>query len=394
MPESNQPRSIILFANTKWFLCNFKLPLILYLANLYPSKNIYALYLRDGPTTSSDVLDDLSRSGVKLCRFDQFVTRKIAKGSHPFGSSLLLVYTIGPILLAGSFLFLLSSRSCKACVTLEGLGRLFSSERIYPRLIKRIVESLYRVLFRSVYCRIFVLNYTDYSYILERRISPFHAVTVIPGTGVSLSRFTPSSLAFCKRNKQRQSDDHKDQFVFSYIGRVSHEKGFYRFIAAVQCLKNLSPLHSGFAFLVACPQSDLDAFSESDCVFFSSLGISLRSYVPDPILFYSNTDVVVIPTMYGEGLSRVALECASLGLPVVAFDNMGVDGVIVNGLNGIVLSSRSPYSLAMAMTEIHSQYASFKEASLLQRDLIASRFSDDASLQSVKSVILSLIEEM
>lgn len=117
--------SVILFANTRWFVCNFKSPLISYLCQAYPDKKIYVIYLRNGPVVSPETLQYLKSLNVVFCRLGSFLVARLRSFSIPFNRSILLVYTIGPILLSGIFLKILSRNKFLACATLEGLGRLF-----------------------------------------------------------------------------------------------------------------------------------------------------------------------------------------------------------------------------------------------------------------------------
>lgn len=241
--------------------------------------------------------------------------------------------------------------------------------------------------------RVVVLNYSDYSYILERNIAPFSTLKVIPGTGLNFDHFSPTKLTSYGRHHGLTNHKYTRNFTFAYFGRISQEKGFYRYIASIQYIRNSFDISSELTFLVVCPQTDIDAFSASDHTFFTSIGVRFRPYVPEPMSYYCLVDAVVIPTMYGEGLSRVGLECAALGIPVVGFSNRGLEGVIVNGVNGILLESYSPYCLAVAMFNIYSNIDSYAKDARLHRDDLAKQYSDSSSLSAFAAVIESMIHE-
>ena len=60
--------------------------------------------------------------------------------------------------------------------------------------MKRIVEILYRYLLFKIYSAVFVLNYTDYAYLLEHKLITISKLFIIPGTGIDSKRFNPTNL--------------------------------------------------------------------------------------------------------------------------------------------------------------------------------------------------------
>jgi len=46
------------------------------------------------------------------------------------------------------------------------------------------------------------------------------------------------------------------------------------------------------------------------------------------------SDVFVLPSAHREGIPRVLLEAASMGLPLVTTDSPGCNEVVVDGVNG------------------------------------------------------------
>ncbi|WP_053373710.1 glycosyltransferase family 4 protein [Paenibacillus sp. FJAT-27812] len=61
---------------------------------------------------------------------------------------------------------------------------------------------------------------------------------------------------------------------------------------------------------------------------------------------YRNADIAVIPTIFSEGTSLACLEAMSCGLPVVSANVGGLNDIVIDGMNGRLVSPR-----AQALTE-------------------------------------------
>lgn len=64
---------------------------------------------------------------------------------------------------------------------------------------------------------------------------------------------------------------------------------------------------------------------------------------------YAWADVVVMPSLWGEGLPMVLLEAMASGVVVIATPDGSIPEVIKNGWNGILVEKSSPQSLAEAL---------------------------------------------
>ena len=120
----------------------------------------------------------------------------------------------------------------------------------------------------------------------------------------------------------------------------------------------------------------------------------IRPYTTNPIDYYSVSSAIVLPSMYGEGLSRVALETSFLGLPIIGFINRGLEEVVINGKNGILTSNLSPYSLAMAINTVYTEYESYRENARNHSKTLINRFGEKASNNMMMREIEDLIEEI
>src|SRR5206468_1936880 len=59
-----------------------------------------------------------------------------------------------------------------------------------------------------------------------------------------------------------------------------------------------------------------------------------RDDMPDLL---AKASVVVLPTMYGEGVPKILLEAAATGRPIVATDVRGCREIVKHGINGLLV---------------------------------------------------------
>ena len=74
-----------------------------------------------------------------------------------------------------------------------------------------------------------------------------------------------------------------------------------------------------------------------------------RSDVPQVL---AASDVFVLPTFYREGIPRVLLEAASMGLPLVTARSPGCGEVVEEGVNGHLVPARDAAALAAAVARL------------------------------------------
>jgi len=364
----------IVFCNTLWFSLNFKYEVCERLLREYNSVKV--IYLRKGPPHIKSKKKSLENNGCDFLSFTEYIIYRLKKIYKINKNSLLLTFTIGPILL-GSLPIIFNQK--RKIVVLEGLGRVFSSKKFIYKFLKVLLINIYRFIFYFSFTKIIVLNYTDFSYLLEENISPLSKLNIIPGTGINKNHFNIENIKKYKTNSDKKN-------WISYVGRIDKDKGFYSFIAAASYLINNNCLKN-HKFVAICPHDDIknlpNGFSED----LKNRGIFLYPYVPDILVYYCNIKILVIPTIYAEGLSRVALEATLLGIPVVGTFNRGVVSIVKNNYSGILLHDSSSYRIAFSVQEIVENYDYFVKNSKLHSNIIANRYGIEKSIKSLFDII-------
>jgi len=180
-----------------------------------------------------------------------------------------------------------------------------------------------------------------------------HAKTTVlaagSGNGVDGARFqfTKDQLKQAQINRAKMGIA-RDCRVIGFVGRLTKDKGIIELVEAFEQIaaKNSSVhllLIGGFEPGDAIPESTVNAIAKNS-------RISVTGLVLDTTLYYSQFDLVVLPS-YREGFPNVALEAAAAALPVVGYRATGTVDAVQDGITGRLVPIGCVESLADAIQE-------------------------------------------
>jgi glycosyltransferase involved in cell wall biosynthesis len=135
--------------------------------------------------------------------------------------------------------------------------------------------------------------------------------------------------------------------VVGFLGRLDRHKG------VELLLREFHSLPQGRPTLLIGGTGDRD-YEEELRSRFASASVVFEGFVsPEDIL--RRVDVVVIPSLWHEPLSRVVFEAYSHGLPVIASRRGGLPEIVDEGTTGLLFDPDVPGSLARAIGEVTSR---------------------------------------
>jgi glycosyltransferase involved in cell wall biosynthesis len=143
------------------------------------------------------------------------------------------------------------------------------------------------------------------------------------------------------------SERDDDRIVVRYTGGSNPLKGADVLVAALTRVGRLDNLR-----VVA---HDLDEAVERSGRSASRLPVELRSrYVPEELdELFTDTDVLLVPSVMRETYSIVTREALARGVPVIATDSLGPEEVVTHDRNGLVLPAGDADALANALSSLH-----------------------------------------
>ena len=99
---------------------------------------------------------------------------------------------------------------------------------------------------------------------------------------------------------------------------------------------------------------------------------------------YQLADVVVIPSVWPEPLSRVGLEAMAAGKPVIGTNVGGTPEQIEDGITGYIVPRKEPVALAEAIVKVLSDDALRQHMGQAAQKRAATKFSHEVNLQKMQ----------
>ena len=136
------------------------------------------------------------------------------------------------------------------------------------------------------------------------------------------------------------------------ISRMLWDKGVKEFIEAAKLIQKrykdvefwlLGPVDKDNPSAV--PKETLKAWERKGIVKYFGVTEDVRPFI-------CQSDVVVLPSFYREGVPRVPLETMAMSKPIITTDAPGCRETVVDGVNGFMVKPRNVEILAEAMEKM------------------------------------------
>jgi len=380
-PELHQ--RVVFVANTSWYLYNFRLSLIRYLAArgfdvqlLAPEDHYTALLEADGWTVHRWQVSRRSinpwmegRAQLDLLRHYRNLKPDLV---HHFTIKACLYGTVAAK--AAGVPHVINA--------VTGLGHLFLAERKRARILRKLVKLPYRAAFSARRSTVVFQNAADQELLVKLGLVEPSRSSVISSSGVDLIRFQPAGT-----DRPFQTPP-----VLLFPSRLIREKGVSELLEALRLLadENLQ-----VQLWIA---GDLDHGNRSslDPVELKQLenveGVRLLGHVDDMPALYDMVDIVVLPS-WREGLSKALIEAAAMEKPIVTTDVPGCRDVVEHGISGLLVPLRDVHSLALAIRLMVNQPQLARRLGQAARDKVAREFAVDLVNQSTYMTYCQLLDQ-
>lgn len=151
---------------------------------------------------------------------------------------------------------------------------------------------------------------------------------LIPGSGVNTDRYPLQPYPAGGDGKEGEP------VVFNYIGRVLHDKGVDDYIEAAKRIKAKYP-QTEFNMLGFIEPTEIHY--EEDLRILGEQGIvQYRGSQKDVKPWVARTHATIHPSTYGEGMSNVLLESASMGRFIITTNNPGCQETLEHEKTGFI----------------------------------------------------------
>lgn len=337
-----QRKTVVLFANTDWYLYNFRRSLALAL-----QRAGYDVLLVSPDGDYGARLRDLGLRWIPL-RMDR-------RNLNPLRELLTLYRLVRvlrrerPVLVHGftikcAVYGALAARFARvpACIAaVAGLGYVFTSDSWRARLLRPLVRSLLRVSLGGRKVRLILQNPDDLALFDHAKLVELSRIHMIRGSGVDCSRFQASG-----------KEGGAGPMRVLLAARLLWDKGIAEYVAAARLLQRSG---RGLRFLLAgAPDRGNPAAVPVEALqsWISEGVVEWLGHVEDMPALLGSVDVMVLPS-YREGLPKSLIEAAACGLSLVTTDAPGCREVVSDGVEGLLVPPRDAMALAHAIARLY-----------------------------------------
>jgi glycosyltransferase involved in cell wall biosynthesis len=371
---------VLLFANTEWYLYNFRQSLARALRDAHHE---VLLVSPDGPY--GEKLRELgfrwepapmvrrSLNPLREYALVQWLRRLIQREQV----DLVHGFTIKPAVY-GSLAARLAGVQARVNAV-AGMGYVFTSNAPRALLLRPVVRRLMQYALDGDGARLILQNPDDAAMFSRARLVQADKVRLIPGSGVDCSRFTPAS-----------SSRTADRFRVVLPARLLWDKGVAEYVEASRLLRARGvPVD----FLLAgepdpgnpaaVPDHNIRGWVDEGLV-------QWLGHVKDmPALFHS-VDAVVLPS-YREGLPKGLIEAAACALPLVTTDVPGCREVVTHEKDGLLVPAKNARSLADAIARLQVDPDLCRRLGAAARDKALSQFDERSVIERTLGVYRELL---
>ncbi len=139
-----------------------------------------------------------------------------------------------------------------------------------------------------------------------------------------------------------------DAYVVLYIGRPFRRKGFHTLLSAWQCMGSSNG--ENVLLIAGCSNKDV-----MDAISYPIKNVVALGYVKDLRSCYAACDIIVLPSWH-EGFGYSLLEGAAAAKPLVGSNIPGIDSIIINNKNGLLVPADNPEVLADALVVLRDNH--------------------------------------
>jgi glycosyltransferase involved in cell wall biosynthesis len=325
--EIHHQKKVLICSNYAWTIYNFRKPLIDELV-----KNNYSIYLLsqfDGYETRIDSRISgiyhlsISRKGINVFK-DLYTYFHILFQFIIIKPNYILLFTIKPVIYGSMVAKILRIPSIPM---ITGLGTTF----IKKNWITHLVKKLYKIALKNQKI-VFFQNKEDMDLFIDQNLIKQKQGELVPGSGIDTSKFMYQEKAPSER------------ITFLLVARMIRDKGVVEFVEAASLAKAKN-YNVKFKLLGPVGVQNRTAISEK----------TIKKWNDDDIIEYigetdhvikhiSEADCIVLPS-YREGTSRVLLEAASIGRPIITTNVPGCKEIVDNEINGLICKVRDSQDL-------------------------------------------------
>jgi glycosyltransferase involved in cell wall biosynthesis len=371
---------VLLFANTEWYLFNFRRSLAVALREAG-----HEVVLLSPPGPYGERLRDLGFRwmAAPMARRSLNPLRELAlvlwlwRLVRSEGIDLVHGFTIKCAVYGSLAARLAGLRGRVNAVA--GMGYVFTSDDLRARLLRPLVQALMRAALGGETARLILQNPDDAALFRRARLVKESRVRLIPGSGVDCSRFASGGA---------RAEGEPLRVLLA--ARLLWDKGIAEYVGAARLLRGQG---RSIRFLLAGTPDAGNPAAVPEPVIQDWVGEGLvewLGHVEDMPALLATVHVVTLPS-YREGLPKTLIEAAACSLPLVAADVPGCREVVSHEVDGLLVPARDVQALADAIARLHDDEGLAARLGAAARRKALERFDERIVIERTMAVYEELL---
>tara|TARA_Y100000996_G_C22433183_1_gene606538 strand:- start:62 stop:925 length:864 start_codon:yes stop_codon:yes gene_type:complete len=246
--------------------------------------------------------------------------------------------TIKPIIYGG-LISIFFPKSLKV-FSITGLGQVFTENTWYAKLRRFIIIFFFKLIFSFKSSNLIVQNSYDFDLIFKKNLINKNRLHLIKGSGVNVKEFP-----YIKESKKTVPE-------VILASRLLWEKGIKQFVEAARIFKQKK---INIRFILVGDTQESNPRSVPKRVIESWVDDGLVDWVgrkENMSNVIAKSNIVCLPTVYGEGVPKVILEAAATGRALIVSDNPGCKELVLDRVTGLIVKDKNSKELAECINEL------------------------------------------
>jgi glycosyltransferase involved in cell wall biosynthesis len=372
---------ILLFANTDWYLYNFRRSLALALHHaghdvlLTSPPGPYGQKLADlGLRWLPAPMERRSLNPIKEAALVLWLARLVQAERVDLVHGFTIKCAVYGALAA-------RLKGVARVSAVAGMGYVFSSDDLKARLLRPLVRGVMRMALGGAKARLILQNPDDVALFEQAAIVSAAQVHLIAGSGVDCKRFAARTEDWAQPSSGR--------FRVVLPARLLWDKGVAEYIDAARVLRSqgltIDLLLAGEpdpGNPAAVPLALLQSWVDEGLV-------QWLGHVDDMPGLFGSVDAVVLPS-YREGLPKGLIEAGASGLPLITTDVPGCREVVTHEVDGLLVPAKDAVALAEAIARLHADAALCKRLGQAARAKALAEFDEQLVIKRTIDVYRAL----
>jgi glycosyltransferase involved in cell wall biosynthesis len=373
---------IVLLANTDWYLANFRYDLACTLRDqgaeihcIAPPGKYLDWLAEQGFQTHALRMGDKSYSPLGNWQTLQHI-KKLYRQIKPD-----LAHHFTPRCVVLGSIAARKTRVPHVVNALTGLGHVFTSTSVKSMFARPGLRWLLKRNLNGANRAVIFQNQEDLDELATTGVVDAQRCHLIRGSGVDPDKFQPA---------QSERDDEEIRVLFA--SRLIGEKGIRELVVAMGEVVHQHP--NAVLWVAGEPYAqNPTSLTTADLQMMGKQPwLKLFGHVDDMLPLLQQSDIAALPS-YREGTPKILLEAASCALPIVATDIPGCQGVVMEGVNGYLVSVRDSVELTTALLKLCYDAALRNAMGQKGREIILKDFTSEIVIRKTLAVYQSLLSQ-